>query len=512
MDTVLGLNIGTSSTEGVLVDFDRGAVVSRCSVEYPPGFSPTEGVPFAAEQKSKVWTNAALRVTNELSLAAEKEKAEIKAVAVSSLIGGMNIPVDRDFDTLRPVPIWLDRRATAEAAALANAIDREQLLRVTGNGDVTPYFGFTKLLWYMVHDTERFRRTHALVTPNGMVVHMLTEQHVTDVSSLGAFGGVLDVSKQQVDDDLLFQLSEVGSELAGDALTLSPDLFGKVVACDEVVGPITAGGAGLSSLPEGIPVVASGLDAPVSLLASGGREPGDNVLMMGTSWSLGVLSERASHKPVSGMLHIPHVVNGDRMVFSMTGGPYTGGTAGFWMPEMVVRSSFEKLEREAKLVPPGSGGVTFLPYLMGDRTPLGHEDMEGAFLGLRATHSSAHMFRAVLEGGVMLHEECLEDAQGIGVELQTTRVVDGAYRSSMWRGILADLTGRPVLYNPEFHGISYGDAMLAAMATGLVTMDRTFRWMPPSRRIEPTGDEERIQAYQEARERYNGYRQALGNR
>jgi xylulokinase len=485
-------------------------VVSRCSIEYPPGFSPTEGVPHAAEQKAKVWTNAALRVTNELSTEAGRIEARIRGVAVSSLVGGLNVPVDRDFDVLRPVPIWLDRRATEEASAAAEVIDGEHLLRVTGNGDVTPYFGFTKLLWYMVHDTERFRRTRALLTPNGMVVNMLTDQHVTDLASLAAFGGVLDVSKGRVDEDLLSQLSEVASRLAGEDLAISPDLFGRVVPCDEVVGFVTASGAGLSSLPEKVPVVASGLDAPISMLAAGGREPGDNVLMMGTSWSLGVLSDRASHNPVPGMLHVPHVVDGERLVFSMTGGPYTGGSAGFWMPDMVVRSSFEKLEREAKLVEPGSDGVTFLPYLMGDRTPLGHRDREGAFLGLRATHSSAHMFRAVLEGGVLLHEECLEDAQGMGVALKTTRVVDGAYRSSMWRSILADMTGRPLLYDPDFHGIAYGDAMLAAMATGLVTMDQAFKWLPPSREIAPTGDQERLEAYARARQRYDRYRRALG--
>ncbi len=511
MDTVIGINIGTTSTEGCLVNVRSGSVVSQCSVGYSPGFKNLDGVKNGAEQRSQVWTDSAIRSANEMVLAGNNLDAEVRAVAISSMIGGLNIPVGRDFEPLRAVPIWLDRRAHREAKAASDTLDSEHLGKVTGNVDISPSLGFTKLLWYMANDTERFRRTRALVTPNGMMVKMLTGEHVTDIGSLGAFGGVLDRSRMRIDDELLFQIAQVGSQLAGERLELSPDLFGTIVGSDKVVGPVSAAGAGLSGLPEGIPVVASGLDASVALLASGGREPGDNILMMGTSWSLGVLSNRTSNVPVPGMLHTPHVVGGDSMTFSMTGGPYTGGTAGFWMPEMVARSSFAKLEREAKMVPPGAGGVTFLPYLMGDRTPLGQDNVTGAFLGLRADHNRAHMFTAVLEGGVMLHEECMEDAARMGIELKTTRVVDGAYRSALWRSIIADVTGRPIMYHPDFPGISYGDAMLAALASGMVSDDRIFKWVPPARTIEPTEDDNRKAAYGRARERYRRYRDILGD-
>jgi xylulokinase len=214
------------------------------------------------------------------------------------MIGGLNIPVDRDFEPLRAVPIWLDRRAHREAKLAADTLDGEHLGNVTGNVDISPALGFTKLLWYMVNDTERFLRTHALVTPNGMMVKMLTGEHITDIVSLGAFGGVLDRTRMKVDEDLLDQIAQIGSQMARERLELSADLFGTIVGSDTVVGPVSLAGAGLSGLPEGIPVVASGMDASIALLASGGREPGDNILMMGTSWSLGVLSNGTQHLPV----------------------------------------------------------------------------------------------------------------------------------------------------------------------------------------------------------------------
>ena len=509
MEGILGVDIGTSATEGCLVNLEDGKVVSRIQVNYPPGFGNPEGYPNGAEQRSRVWTQATIRVMNEIANSATKHGVEVKAVAISSMVGGLNIPVDRDYNPLRTVPIWLDRRSVAEAEAAREALDAGELARVTGNGDVGPYFGFTKLLWYMANDVHRFKRTHALMTPNGAIIRMLTGEHVTDTSSLGAFGGALDVASGKVSEDLMAQLSDLGSKLAGERLELSPSLFGKVVEPDVVVGHVYAGGAGLSGLPEDIPVVASGVDASVALLASGGRESGDNTLLMGTSWCLGILTDRTSHTPVEGMVHMPHVLDGRHLTFSMTGGSYTGGTAGFWMPEMVTRTSFQDLEREASVVPPGSDGVVFLPYLMGDRTPLGRPDVSGAFLGLRAEHTRGHMFRAVMEGGAMQHAECMDEASGMGVDLAPTRIVDGAYRSSLWREIVADLSGRTVLYHPKFPGVSYGDAMLAAIVPGLSSRRSVFAWVPPLRSIEPVSDPDRREVYAEARVRYRTYRDAL---
>jgi xylulokinase len=509
MESILGVDIGTSATEGCLVGLSDGKVIARIQVNYPPGFENPEGIPNAAEQKARVWSQTALRVINELANSATKHDSVVKAVAISSMVGGLNIPVDRDYKPLRTVPIWLDRRATKEARAAAEAMDPEQLARITGNGDISPYFGFTKLLWYMANDMYRFNRTHALMTPNGEVIRMLTGEHVTDTSSLGAFGGVLDVEAGTLSDDLLTQLSEVGSQLADRRLEVSPDLFGRIVEPDSVVGHVSAGGSGLSGLSADIPVVASGVDASVALLASGGRVSGDNTLLMGTSWCLGILTDRKEHSPVGGMVHMPHVLSGNRLTFSMTGGSYTGGTAGFWMPELVTRTPFEDLEREASVVSPGSEGVVFLPYLMGDRTPLGRPDVSGAFIGLRAEHNRGHMFRAVMEGGAIQHAECMRDAMSMGVELAPTRIVDGAYRSPLWREMVADFTGATVHYHPKFPGVSYGDAMLAAIAAGIVSDNRVFDWVPDPRTIDPSTDADRSEAYSAARQRYLHYQRAL---
>jgi xylulokinase len=120
------------------------------------------------------------------------------------------------------------------------------------------------------------------------------------------------------------------------------------------------------------------------------------------------------------------------------------------------------------------------------------------------------MFRAVLEGGAFLHEVCMEGAAGMGVDLAATRLVDGVYRSTLWRHIVADVTGRRVMYLPDFPGTSFGDAMLAAIATGMVEEERAFRWLPEMRLVEPTEDADNRRAYTEARERFARFRTVLG--
>ncbi|NIP37008.1 MAG: hypothetical protein GWN18_18760, partial [Thermoplasmata archaeon] len=119
-----------------------------------------------------------------LARTAENKKGTIEAISVSSMVGGLNVPVDKEWKPLRSVPIWLDRRATREAEAAAEALDPEEMGRITGNATVSSYFGFTKLMWYIADNTYMFRRTHALQTPHGVVARMLTGEHVTDLSSL----------------------------------------------------------------------------------------------------------------------------------------------------------------------------------------------------------------------------------------------------------------------------------------------------------------------------------------
>ncbi len=503
MGLVLGVDIGTTTTVGLLVDVSSGEVVRRRLVNYAPGYRTPEEWPSGAEQDPKIWLASFNRVALECSIEAEKMGQPIDALAVSSLFGGLNVPVDESFTPLRNVPIWLDHRAVREGKALEAKIGPDRLHEVTGNAVVSPYFGFVKLLWYMVHEPERFRRTKGLVTPSGLVIHRLTERHVTDLSSLGNFGGVLDVRKGGLSEELVSDIASLATSLAGDRLEIDPALFGTIVPSDQVVGEVSPVGTALTYIPEGVPVVASGVNTPVSLVAAGSARPGDNALLMGSAWCWGTLQGMEGARPAARLVNLPHVLGSGELVLSFGGGDYIGAAASYWLPKHVTAVPLEDLVREAEMVPPGSDGLTFHPFLIGERAPLWRHDLSGSFVGLRAAHSRAHMFRAILEGGAFLHEECLEAAIEAGYGLgQPTSVAGVGEVPELWRTIVADVTGRPLLLRPKYLGAPYGDGMLAAVGSGAASLDEVLRWLPEGKLIQPTTDQTVLKAYEAARERF----------
>ena len=504
MSLVLGLDIGTSRATGVLVDTAAGRVLARHILPYAPGFTISDRWPGGAEQDPKVWADAAMRVCRECILASQKRRMYIESVAVTGLFGGLGVPVDRDFEPLRSVPIWLDRRATAEAEALARDLPTDALRAVTGMDVIDPYFGFVKLVWYMARDTGLYLRTHRLLTPVGYIARLLTGEHTTDLSSMANFGGLLDARTWQVNAEMADILGRVASGIAGVKLEVRPDLFGTIVRSDEVVGEATGVGAALSGIPEGVPVVAGGVDTAVAMLAVGAAHPGDNALIMGTSWTWGLLRAGGPDARVlPRMVTVPHVVRPNDLDCSFGGGAYLGGAAGHWMPQMVASTQPDTLDREASMVPPGAGGLVFHPFLAGASGPIWRSDLTAAFVGLRADHHRGHMYRAVLEGAAFLLEDGMRYVNGAGVPLApSTTVVDAGLGTALWRRIVADVVGRPLAHIAAFPGTAYGAAMLAAVGARLAREDDVLGWVPTMRTVNPTEDEAVRAAYVEARERF----------
>jgi sugar (pentulose or hexulose) kinase len=180
-----------------------------------------------------------------------------------------------------------------------------------------------------------------------------------------------------------------------------------------------------------------------------------------------------------------------------------GGAAGHWMPQMVTGAPVDVLEREAALVPPGAGGVTFHPYLMGARAPIWRSDIAGAFLCLRADHHRGHMYRAVLEGAAFLQEACMRDARAAGASMAPeTTVVDAGTGTALWRRIVADVTRTPLRHIAAFPGTAYGAAMLAALGGELASEEEVLAWVPQPRMVEPTRDPAELKAYGDARKRF----------
>jgi len=456
MPYVLGVDIGTQSTKALLIDAASGQIAAQHS----HGYQPDTPKPLWAEQDAAVWLHAVAACIAGCMEKAGVPSGEVAALCVSSLYGGSGIPVDDAMQPLHPCLIWMDRRAEAEVAWVRATIDQERLFDITGNG-VDSYYGYTKMLWLKRNRPEVWSRTRHLLPPNAYVAHALTGALAVDHSSAGNIGGVYDMRARAWSDEML--------GLLGIPRAMMPE---RLVESSAQVGTLRAEWAGRTGLSAGTPVIAGGVDAAVATLAAGATRQGQHVAMIGTSMCWGSIAQQADAR--HGLISMPHVFNGlqDLYVF---GGAITAGASVSWFQDQLCRADgaavpLGALDGEASGVAAGADGVMFLPYLMGERSPVWDGRASGAFVGLSLYHTRAHLYRAVLEGVTFALRHNIEAGRRNLQALDDTLiVVGGAAHSALWMQIAADITGYPVQTIEQNVEAALGAALLAGLGVGLVT-------------------------------------------
>ena len=466
MPCVIGVDIGTQSTKALRVDAD-----GRILAQHSRAYQPDTPRPLWAEQDPRVWLEA---VAACIAACAEgTAPGDVAGLCISSLYGGSGIPVDAQMQPLHPCLIWMDRRATAEVAHVRATVDLDRLLDATGNG-VDSYYGFTKMLWLRRNLPEVWARTRHLLPPNAWIIHQLTGALAVDHSSAGNIGGVYDLRARHWSGEMLDAL--------GIPRAMMPE---RLVESSAVVGGLLPDWAGRLGLSAGTPVVAGGVDAAVATLAAGATRPGQHVAMIGTSMCWGGIAATVDAR--HGLVAMPHVVNGLRDLY-VFGGAITAGAAVTWFQQALGGGAgLPALDAEAAAVAPGSEGLLFLPYLMGERSPVWDALASGAFLGLGLTHRRAHLYRAVLEGVTFaLRHNMAAGARSVGALDPALVVVGGAARSDLWMQIVADVTGCPVRTIAQNVEAAFGAAMLAAAGVGLADPARPGEgWIRLTDRAQP---------------------------
>ena len=480
MEYVIGADIGTQSTKALLIEAGSGRIVAQHAKSY----QPETPKPLWAEQWPQVWLDAVAECV--AACAGQATPTEIKAVCVSSLYGGSGIPVDTGMTPLHPCLIWMDRRAGAEVEWIRANIDLERLYDITGNG-VDSYYGFTKMLWLRQNRPEVWAKTRWLLPPNAYVARMLTGELAVDHSSAGNIGGIYDVKRRAWSPEML--------GLLGIPAAMLPE---RLVESTEIVGGVLPDWASRLGLEAGTPVVAGGVDAAVATFAAGATRQGQHVAMIGTSMCWGYIDQTTDAR--HGLITMPHVFNGlhDLYVF---GGAITAGASVAWYRDQFCAAEaaaaragggdvHQLLERAARRVPAGADSVVFLPYLMGERSPIWDDRASGAFVGLSLFHTRAHLYRAVLEGvSFALRDNIEAGAKGSFALADRLVVVGGAAHSDLWMQIIADITGYPVFTIEEEVEAPLGAALLAAIGVGLITRDRAAQgWVTLAERARPQAD------------------------
>jgi xylulokinase len=480
----IGIDIGTQSTKALLTDAS-GKIVAQHSSAYRPD-TPK---PLWAEQWPSVWCDAVEQCIAACTQAARDtgiEAREIAAVAISSLYGGSGIPVDEAMTPLYPCLIWMDRRATDQVEWVRRQVDVQRLERITGNG-VDSYYGFTKMLWLREHEPDVWAKTRYLLPPNAYLAYLLTGELAVDHSSAGNIGGVYDIEARTWSSEALAML--------GIPAAMMP---ARLVESTEIVGRLLPEWSPRLGLEAGTPIVAGGVDAAVATFAAGATRTGQHVAMIGTSMCWGYIDQRVDAR--HGLVAMPHVLNGRRDLY-VFGGAISAGASVAWYRDQFCREEIEAaratahgdphrlLEQAAASVPAGSDGIVFLPYLMGERSPIWDARASGAFVGLNLVHTRAHLYRAVLEGVAFALMHNIEAGRRGAREFALDErliVVGGAAHSDLWMQIIADVTGYPVFTIEQEVEAAMGAALLAALGVGAIAQrDAERGWVSLRERARP---------------------------
>ncbi|NVZ42600.1 hypothetical protein HX786_31460, partial [Pseudomonas sp. 21615526] len=311
-----------------------------------------------------------------------------------------------------------------------------------------------------------------------------TGELAVDHSSAGNIGGVYDVARRGWSAEMLAAL--------GIPLAMMPE---RLLYSGEVVGGLLEEWARRLGLQAGTPILAGGVDAAMATLAAGVTRPGNHVAMIGTSMCWGYLNQQVDAR--HGLVSMPHVYNGHQDLY-IFGGAITAGASVSWFREQFCQAEEQQaketgqdslwlLEQSAAKIPAGSEGLLFLPYLMGERSPVWDDRASGSFVGLNLYHSRIHLYRAVLEGvSFALRHNIEAGTRGAHSLDPRLIVVGGASHSDLWMQIIADITHFPVYTIVQEVEAALGAALLAAHAVGVVD-DRQMEkgWVQLELRAEP---------------------------
>ena len=446
-DLFLGLDIGTSSVKSILVSAggEVEAVASTpLSLQTPePGW---------AEQDPEAWWTASGGTIRELL--AQRPRARVAAVGISGQMHS-SVFLDKTGAVIRPALLWCDGRTTAECREIEQRAGGEEHLRAWVCNAALEGFTLPKVLWLRNREPAAFARLATVLLAKDFVRLRLT--------------GVMATEPSDASGTLMFDPAHLRwSREMLDAVGLSPALLPDVGASAGVLGRVSDSAAKLTGLPSGTPVVGGGADNACAAAGVGAVTPGEAVASWGTSGTVLAPTVEPRVDPQLRAHTFCHVAPG---VWYVIGVVLSAGGAFAWFRDQCARELPEQkrddmLVDEAQGIPPGAEGVTFFPYLQGERTPHRDASLRAAFTGLSLAHSRAHMTRAVLEGVCFALRDSVMILKDLDLMPSSLLLTGGGAKSAFIRQLLADIFGVPVTTVNREEGGAYGAALLAAVGAG----------------------------------------------
>ncbi|MBQ9132518.1 MAG: xylulokinase [Clostridia bacterium] len=437
----IGADLGTSSIKLLLCE-KGGNIFATATENYPVAYPH----PSWSEQNPDDWWSAFVKGIKSLTQGIDIK--DVGGIAVAGQMHGL-VVLNKEDKVIRPVILWNDGRTDKETEYLNTVIGKHRLSALTAN---IAFAGFTapKLLWLRKNEPENFDRIEKIMLPKDYINYRLTGVHACDFSDASGML-LLDVKNKCWSKEML--------DICGVSVGQMPQLFESY----EQIGSLLPTVAEELGLPSGICVAAGAGDNAGAAIGTGTVGNNKCNISLGTSGTVFMSSDTFCVDEHNALHSFCHADGG----YHLMGCILSAASCNKWFcEEVLIESDYEVLQNEIDEDMLGNNTVYFLPYLMGERSPINDTDASGSFIGLRPSTTRAQMILAVLEGVCFAIRDNIEIAKKIGINIGESTVCGGGARSKLWLTRLANVLNITICVPEAEEGPALGAALLAAFAAG----------------------------------------------
>jgi xylulokinase len=470
---LLGFDCGTYESKGVISTIDGrfvAAASSKNTLRMPrPGFAEHDPI--------EDWWKGFNRVLKELFAKSGVNPQDIRAIGISAVMAAIT-PVDENCRPLRNAILYgIDTRSVKQAEDLNRVIGEEKLRKLCGDICGMESFG-PKIKWIADNEPDIFNKAKHFTIASGFLTARLMGEYGVDIYSAQSALPMFEFGRNEWNDEMC-------------GYVCPREKLPKIMGATDVIGQVSAAAAAETGLAAGTPVITGTTDAAAEAVSVGVVEPEDMMLMYGSTIFMNRLT--GTHTPGTGLWPGLFVLD---KVYCLTAGMATTGSLTRWIRDNMAKdliehekngklNAYDALFREAEGIAPGSDGLIVLPYFLGERMPIQDPRAKGVFFGLTLSHTRGHLVKAALEGIAYGVDQILEGLRKSNIPLRSMTAVGGGAKTPLWIQIVSDVTG-VVQTVPELTvGAAYGDALLAGIGIGALTVKNIKDLIKPGYVTEP---------------------------
>lgn len=441
MNTYLGLDLGTSVLKATLID-NNGEIIGATAKEIHIS-SPKNGY---AEESPPEWWSTFCELIRELGT--HTALSRVKGVGLSGQMHGL-VCYDNHLKPLHSAIIWADRRATDEVEEILEKVPSQDLYRITGNPIFTG-FQLPTLLWLKKNSPDLFKKIHQISSPKDFITLQLTGNLKTEPSDALATG-CFDYQKNQWSKDILQKVA------------LEPKIFPKIIPTHSPYGKVTKETSAKTGLPQNIPVF-GGSDQSMAAMGTGLIKEGQSLLAISTGGQFLTVTKKGAHDEKRRLHTLNHAIENRTIHMAAT---LSAGLSLKWFKTNIMQqidTAYDTFIQGIDEIDVGSDGLTYLPFLSGERTPYFNPNIRGAFMGQTLNHNRLHLIRAIMEGVAYSFRDGLEAFNEANMKVEKIILSGGGTKNATWRQIITDVLNKPTeMINIEDHS-PYGAAVYAKFA------------------------------------------------